>query len=142
MKTKFQTVKSWKIQSYLTITTVNSRVLINGSPSQSKLHYEVQKRKKKKKTKIRNTNTNKNDSTLETTKKTAMKTELERTSIKNQQLIRSSKLFSGRPVWHLIYTRKVWGVPTSERACVFAYADVPISETDIVHISIYHKDHM
>lgn len=33
MKTKFQTVKSWKIQSFLTITTVNSRVLINGSHS-------------------------------------------------------------------------------------------------------------
>ena len=31
--------------------------------SQSKLHYEVQKRKKKKKTKIRNTNANKNDNT-------------------------------------------------------------------------------
>ena len=98
-------------------------------------------KKKEKKTKIRNTNTNKNDNTLETTK-TTMKTELERTSIKNQHLIRSSKLFSGRPVWHLIYTLKAWGVPTSERACVFACADVPISETDIVHISIYHKDHI
>ena len=37
--------------------------------SQSKLHYEVQKRKKKKKTKIRNTNANKNNNTLETKKK-------------------------------------------------------------------------
>ena len=47
-----------------------------------------------------------------TTKKTAMKTALGRKSIKNQQLIRSSKLFSGLPVLHLIYTLlKVWGCP-------------------------------
>ena len=47
-----------------------------------------------------------NDNTLETTKKRNgnAKTELGRTSIKkqNQQHIRSSKLFNGRLVWHLI----------------------------------------
>ena len=32
------------------------------------------------------------------------KTELGTTSIKNQQHIRSSKLFNGRLVWHLIHT--------------------------------------
>ena len=62
------------------------------------------RKEKRKKKKIRNKNINKNDNTLETTKKSAMKTELGRTLIKNRQLIRSSKLFSGRPVWHLIYT--------------------------------------
>ena len=42
------------------------------------------------------------------------KTELGTTSIKNQQHIRSSKLFNGRLVWHLIHTLlKVWGVSTS-----------------------------
>ena len=42
------------------------------------------------------------------------KTELRRTSIKNQQHIRSSKLFNGGVVWHLIHTLlKVWGVSTS-----------------------------
>ena len=42
------------------------------------------------------------------------KTELGRTSIKNQQHIRSSKLFNGGLVWHLIHTLlKVWGVSTS-----------------------------
>ena len=70
--------------------------------SQSKLYCEVQKEKKK----ISNT-TNKNDNTLETTKKKRnkiAKTELGRTSIKNQQNIRSSSLFNGRLVWHLIHT--------------------------------------
>ena len=42
------------------------------------------------------------------------KTELGTTSIKNQQHTRSSKLFNGRLVWHLIHTLlKVWGVSTS-----------------------------
>ena len=41
-------------------------------------------------------------------------TELRRTPIKNQQHIRSSKLFNGRLVWHLIHTLlKVWGVSRS-----------------------------
>ena len=45
-------------------------------------------------------------------KKGNAKTELGRTSIKNQQHIRSSKLFNGRLVWHLIHTLlKVWEVP-------------------------------
>ena len=49
-------------------------------------------------------------------KKQQWKTELGRTLIKNQQLIRSSKLFSGRLVWHLIHTLlKVCGVSTSVR---------------------------
>ena len=38
------------------------------------------------------------------------KTELGRTSLKNQQHIRSSKLFNGRLVWHLIHTLlRGWG---------------------------------
>ena len=42
------------------------------------------------------------------------KTELGRTSIKNQQHIRSSKLFNGGLVWHLIHTLlRVWGVSIS-----------------------------
>ena len=42
------------------------------------------------------------------------KTESGRTSLKNQQHIRSSKLFNGRLVWHLIHTLlKVQGVSTS-----------------------------
>ena len=42
------------------------------------------------------------------------KTELGRTSLKNQQHIRSSKLFNGRLVWHLIHTLlRGWGVSTS-----------------------------
>ena len=52
-------------------------------------------------------------------KKQQWKTELERTLIKNQQLIRSSKLFSGRLVWHLIHTLKgLWGVDISETQVV------------------------
>ena len=60
-------------------------------------------RSRKKEMTISNT-TNMNDNTLETTKKRNgnAKTELGRTSIKNQQHIRSSKLFNGRLVWHLI----------------------------------------
>ena len=42
------------------------------------------------------------------------KTELRRTSIKNQKHTRSSKLFNGGVVWHLIHTlSKVCGVSTS-----------------------------
>ena len=60
-----------------------------------------------------------NDNTSETTKKKIerngnAKTELGRTSIKNQPHIRSSKLFNGRLVWHLIHTLlKVWGLSIS-----------------------------
>ena len=62
------------------------------------------------KKKISNT-TNKNYNTLEMTRKKEKKkrnanakTELGRTSIKNQQPTPSRKLFNGQLVWHLIHT--------------------------------------
>ena len=63
-------------------------------------------KKKKRKLVIQLFMLNMNGNTLETTKKRNgnAKTELGRTSIKNQQHMRSSKLFNGRLVWHLIRT--------------------------------------
>ena len=70
--------------------------------SQSKLHYEFQKKKKKKKKKKISNKTNKNDNTLEKTKKEMQmqKQNWGEHRLKNQQHIRSSKLFNGRLVWH------------------------------------------
>ena len=99
--------KMYNIYTYL---------FINFAKRLGSLTEQAPLRVPEKKKKISNT-TKQNDNTLETTKKKRnanAKTELGRTSIKNQQHIRSSKQFNGRLVWYFIQTlSKVWGVSTS-----------------------------
>ena len=75
------------------------------------LHYEFERKKKRKLViQLTRMTISRNDK-----KRNAnAKTELGRTSLTNQQHIRSSKLFNGRLVWHLIHTLlRGWGVSTS-----------------------------
>ena len=64
------------------------------------------------------------------------KTELGRTSIKNQQHIRSSKLFNGRLVWHLIHTllRGWGGVDIINRL-----SEIQVVIKKIFYVLIFHK---
>ena len=79
-------------------------LFINFAKRPGSLSKQVPLRGPEKKEMTISNTTNMNKNTLETTKKRNgnAKTELGRTSIKNQQHIRSSKLFNGRLVWHLI----------------------------------------
>ena len=64
------------------------------------------------------------------------KTELGRTSLKNQQHIRSSKLFNGRLVWHLIHTllRGWGGVYIINRL-----SEIQVVIKKIFYVLIFHK---
>ena len=64
------------------------------------------------------------------------KTELGRTSLKNQQHIRSSKLFNGRLVWHLIHTllRGWGGVDIINRL-----SEIQVVIKKIFYVLIFHK---
>ena len=65
------------------------------------------------------------------------KTELGRTSLKNQQHIRSSKLFNGRLVWHLIHTLlRGWGGGVD---IINRLSEIQVVIKKIFYVLIFHK---
>ena len=65
------------------------------------------------------------------------KTELGRTSLKNQQHIRSSKLFNGRLAWHLIYTLlSGWGGGVDS---INRLSEIQVVIKNIFYVLIFHK---